>query len=126
MLAARFHALRDRTIAQVDRVLAEPVRLSPMRDGVADTSRQQIVIEAVLRAGAGKDMSVSGGRDRDWRSEYNAQAATLSIDRAAYPDLVVRDGDKVRALARPGEPVFVVASVDSRAAHRMVVNLGEA
>lgn len=126
MLVARYHALRDRTLAAVDRALAEPVRLSPMRDGAADSERPQIVIDAVLRVSPGTDATVSGGRDRNWRSQYHAQPSALHIDRAVYPDIDIRDGDKVRALARPGEPVFVVASVDDRSAHRLVVNFGEA
>lgn len=126
MLAARSHALRNRTLAAVDRDHAEPVRLSPMREGASDGTRDQIVIEALLKVAPGIDATVSGGRDRNWRSQYHAQPSALYIDRAVYPDLDIRDGDKLRALARPGEPVFVVASVDDRSAHRLVVNLGEA
>lgn len=96
-----------------------------MRDGVADSDRAQIVIEAMLCVSPGRDATMSGGRDRNWRSQYHAQTSALYINRAVNPDIDIRDGDRVRALARPGEPVFVVASVDDRSAHRLVVNLGE-
>ena len=125
MLAARFHALRDRTLAQVDRVFAEPVRFSPMAAGKAAPERSKIVIEAVLRVYRGGAASVSGGRDRAWLSEINGQKAELHVDRARYPGLVSRPGDKIRALSRPGEPLFSVIAVDDRGASRLVLVLGE-
>lgn len=125
MLPARFHALRDRTLAQVDRVFAEPVRFSPMAAGKADPTRPQVVIEAVLRVSSGSAASVSGGRDRAWLSEINGQKAELHVDRAQYPDLNARPGDKIRALSRPGEPLFSVIAADDRGASRLAIVLGE-
>ncbi|CAM5576966.1 hypothetical protein MAUB1S_09705 [Mycolicibacterium aubagnense] len=126
MLSARFHALRDRTLAAVDRAFAEPVRLSFFKDGALDPSRPAIEIEAVLRTGGGKETMVSGNRsDKDWRSRIAAQRGELHIDRARYPVLVVRQGDKVKALARPGEPWSEVLAVEDRGLSRLVLQLGE-
>ena len=126
MLAARHHQLRDRTLAIVDRFRAEPVRLSFFNDGVIDPDRPAREIEAILRVDAGKDASVSGGTDRDWRTRVSSQRAELHIDRAKYPDLALRKGDKVKALARPGQPWFEVISVSDRSEPRLVLVMGEA
>jgi hypothetical protein len=52
------------------------------------------------------------------------QGAVLKVDRAAYPDLDIRDGDKVQAIERQGQPWFVVKSVDRRHHVRLIVHLG--
>jgi len=125
MQPARYHQLRDRALAAVDHVFAEPVRLSFLKDGAVDPSRSMVEIEAVLRVGGGKETMVSGGRDRDWRSRITAQRAELHIDRAKYPDIVSRRGDRIKALARPGEPWFEVLEVDDRGMSRLILQLGE-
>lgn len=125
MLPARHHQLRDRTLAIVDRFRAEPVRLSFFNDGAIDPDRPARDIEAILRVDAGKDTMVSGRIDRDWRSRVAAQPSELHIDRAKYPDLTFRKGDKVKALARPGQPWFEVLSADDRGQPRLVLKLGE-
>ena len=125
-VAARFHGLRDKVLAGVDHVFAEPVRLSFFRSGVLDPSRPAIEIEAVLRVGEGKTTNVSGGNAASWRTRIVADKAQLHIDRVKYTDLVVRTGDKVKALSRPGEFWFEVADVDDRSHTRLVLNLNEA
>ncbi len=125
-VAARFHGTRDRVIAAVDRFRAEPVKLSFFNDGTVDPNRAAREIEAILCADTGKTVMVSGGRDADWRSGVSSQKSELHIDRAKYPDLVFKRGDKVRALARPGQPWFEVLSVDDRGEPRLVLHLGEA
>lgn len=125
MLPARYHQLRDRALTAVDRVFAEPVRLSFLKDGAVDPTRPMVEIEAILRVGGGKETMVSGGRDRDWRSRITAQRAELHIDRAKYPNIVSRQGDRIKALARPGEPWFEVLGVDDRGLSRLILQLGE-
>lgn len=126
MIPARYQRLRDRVLAAVDGVFAEPVRISPMKNGTTDPNRQPVVIEAPLRANGAKEGSPSGGQnDRSWRTRIAAQRAELHIDRKAYPTLVIAAGDKVRALSRPGEPVFEVAHVDTRGATRNIAYLRE-
>lgn len=125
-MAARFHALRDRIAADVDKIFAEPVRLSFMKNGGLDPERPIVDIEACLRTGGGKNTNVAGAQSRTWRTRMVAQRAELHIDRAAYPDIVVRGGDRVRATARPGAPWFEVLHVDDRGHTRLVLELGEA
>lgn len=126
MLPARYHSLRDRVMASVDRVFAEPVLLKFNKGGVADQGRISVEIEAVLRVGGGKETAASGNRiDAAWRTRITAQRAELHIDRTKYPDIKVRAGDEVRALSRPGEPWFEVLAVDDRGLSRLVLQLGE-
>lgn len=126
MLPARFHRLRDRSMAVNDKTFAEPVRLSFFTsDGYLDPTRLAREIEAILRVGGGSTTAV-GGMGSAWRVRINAQKAELHIDRTVYPDLVVRSRDKVRALARPGQPWFEVSTIDDRTDGRLVLLLGEA
>lgn len=125
MLPARFHTLRDRALAATDKVFAEPVRLSFMKAGAVDPARPAREIEAPLRVGGGKETNVSGGVDQVWRTRIAAQRAELHIDPAKYPGLKFIKGDRVRALARPGQPWFEVLAVDDRLSTRLVVQLGE-
>lgn len=126
MIPARFHGLRNRILAVTDHVFAEPVRLHPMKNGAVDTGRPVVQFEAVLRAGGGKETLVSGLRtDKAWRAKIQAQRSELHIDRAKYPDIVARTGDKLRGLARPGEPWFEVLGVEDRGEARLVLQLGE-
>lgn len=126
MLSARHHGLRDRVLARVDQFRAEPVRLSFMKSGMPDPSRPAQDIEAILKVGGGKETSVAGSLVQSWRTKIKAQRAELHIDPAAYPDLRIVKGDKVHALALPGQPWFEVLAVDDRCNPRLVVELGEA
>lgn len=126
-LSARFHSLRDKVLADVDNAFAEPVRHSPMTsNGTSDPARPVTVLEAPLRTGGGQNTNVGGGNNGSWRTRIVAQKAELHIDPTKYPDLVIRKGDKIRALARKGQPLFDVLFVDDRNHTRLVVELGEA
>lgn len=125
-VAARYQDLRDRVAAAVDKRFAEPVRLSPMAGGRLDSDRPQIVIEAPLRVGEGKETNAGGGSTSSWRSRLSAGRGELHIDRTKYPTLRIVPGDKVRAIARAGEPLFEVLTVDDRSHTRFVLELGEA
>jgi len=125
MLAARFHALRDRTVAATDKTFAEPVRLSflkggAVRPGSAGARQSRLCCAS---AAARKPMSAAATRRPGARASQ-AQRGELHIDRTVYPDLKFSKGDKVRALARPGQPWFEVLTVDDRLSTRLVVQLG--
>jgi hypothetical protein len=128
MVPARFHELRDRTLAAVDRALAEPVRLSPMKDGDSDADRPQHVFEAVLRTGDGQvsdAAGAAGSTSQERKLRFAASPGQLHIDRATYQGPAIMEGDKVRALARAGEPLWEVFAVDDRSHARLVLHLGE-
>lgn len=127
LLPARFHALRDRVLSATDHVFAEPVRLSFMSGGAVDAARPMIQIEAILRVDHGSMAAPSGkATDSAWLTRMGAEKGTLHIDRVKYPDVLVKQGDKVKALSRPGEPWFEVLTVDERSHTRLVLHLGEA
>ncbi|MCF1502913.1 hypothetical protein L0F51_03920 [Afifella sp. H1R] len=124
-IARNISEVRDALVAGVDARWAEPLKVYPLRgDEMPDETREVREISAPLRAGAGKGMSA--GQGSSWRSRIVAGTAEVHIDRAVYPDLVVRTGDKVRAISRPGKPWWSVLAVDDRGPARLVLQLGEA
>lgn len=123
-VAARFHELRNKTLALVDQAFAEPVRLYFFKNGKADSEKPACTIEAVLRTG-GDRKSTGGGEE--WKVRHIAGAATLHINPANMVDFpALKDGDKVRAISREGEPWFEVKSVNARGHTRILVDLAEA
>ncbi|HEX5935817.1 MAG TPA: hypothetical protein VFY63_16785 [Pseudorhizobium sp.] len=125
MLPSRFQQIRDRTVAAVDTVFAEPIKLSFLKDSEIDPSRPAVEISAVLRVGGGKESSLAPGTSRAWRSKLAAGKAELHIDVSRYSGPPVTSGDRVRALARRGQPWFEVLRVDDRGDTRLVLELGE-
>lgn len=124
-MRSEFRGLAEELMGEVDPVMAEPLRLSFMKDGRLDPGREQRAIEAVLRIGGGKETSAAGSQTRSWRTRISAQRGELHVDRIAYPDLVVNVGDRVQATERSGKPWFEVLGVDDRHMTRLVVQLGE-
>ena len=125
-MPAPFHAIRDQAIAAVDTVMAEEVQLLFLdRNGRSDTSRPNVSVKGVLRAGGGDARSPSVGNS--WQSRIAAGKAELHIDRATYGDRpMVREGDKIRADERAGRPLWEVSRVDDRHHGRIVLELQEA
>ena len=121
----KFHRYRDMAIKAVDDVMAETVKLSFLDKGAVDASRPALEIKAVLRVGNSKASSMAGGTAKSWNTRIAAGKAEVHIDRATYPDVVLRVGDAVRAMDRPGLPWFEVLSVNDRG-FRLVAELGEA
>lgn len=125
-MSAAYHPLRDRTLAAVDSVFAERVRHSPMDGGRADPERPQREILAPLRGAGQERTNLQGGYSQNWMTRVAAASHVLKIDRAKYPGVEFRDGDAIRAIDRPGAPVFSVLAVDDRQHTRLVIYLGEA
>lgn len=117
--------LVDSVVGAVDQRFAETVRLSFMKNGRADPDRPQVEVQAVLRTGSGKETRGDGNVGKTWRTRITAGRGELYIDRAIYPDIVADKGDAVRALERPGKPVFEVLSVDGRNHARLILELSE-
>lgn len=124
---ARFHALRDRVVAAVDQVFAEPVEIKFLdARGRQDAARPAVTVEAILRSDPERVSSPAGGRTAESPVRVSAAPAKLFIDPWRYEGPEIRRGDKVVAVSRPGEPVFEVLSVQARTHTRMVCTLGEA
>lgn len=99
---------------------AELVRLSPLKNGVLDPDRPMTTVMAILHSPS-VDGSISLGNGMI--TTVSASAHALVINRAAYPDIVVRKLDKVRAMSRPGTPLFEVARVSDRHSGIILVEL---
>ncbi|SMD18143.1 hypothetical protein [Rhizobium sp. RU36D] len=125
MLTSRLQQIRDRTVAAVDRVFAEPIQLAFQKNGRADPARPVREIEAVLRVGGGEVTSAAGHSSRSWHTKIAAGKAELHIDLSKYADLYFVKGDSIRAIARRGEPWFEVLRVDDRGESRLILELGE-
>ena len=124
-VAARYHRIKNRVLKTVDRALAEPVTIWPFNDGSADTTRNKVDVEGVLRVNGGQVSNAAGGYSGSWRSRISAGTAQMHIDRAQYPDLLVKKGDKLKAMSRHGQPLFLVERIDDRGLSRLVVELSE-
>ena len=110
----------------VDAIWAETIRFLPMNDGLPDEARGHPEFQAVLRTGSKDEERVSFGKRSAPPPGFTGSGGTLRIDRVAYPDLLMRQDDKLVALDRAGEPVFLIALVDDRSHHRLIVELGDA
>jgi hypothetical protein len=117
-VSARYHTLRDRTVAAVDRVFAEPIRI------IWKDERVPVDIEAVLRTAAQVAQSMAGGRGQAWNVEISGASGLLYIDRARYPDILPGRGDEIKAPAR-GDAYFEVLRTDTRNPTRLICHLAE-
>ena len=111
-------------IKAVDDVMAETLRHYPLSKGEADASRNRTDLQGVLRTGNADEKNVAG-TSTSWGSRIAAGKARAHISRVAYPDLVIHDGDKLRAMDRAGQPWFAVSSVDDRNHGRLIAELNE-
>ena len=117
--------LRDELKAEVDDVWAETIRHLPLSGGQPDVDRNPVEIFAPLRTGDREAEHPNFGRGNTSRSGVAADGGYLRIDRTTYPGLVIRQGDKIVALDRIGEPVFEVRNVDDRSHLRLICELGD-
>lgn len=122
-----FTEVRDATMKAVDDVFSENVRLSFFTSsGTVDPARPVREIKAVLRVGEGKSINMGSGAGQTWSTRIYSGKAELHIDQFAWPGLVIRSKDKVRATDRPGQPWFEVAAVHGRGESRMILSLNQA
>lgn len=110
----------------VDDEWSEEVRILPMRDGEPDPERTPLELLAVLRTGERREERYSFGSRAASLPGIAASGGTLKIRRSDFPALDVRQDDKVVALDRHGEPVFLVRMVDDRSHHRIILQLEDA
>lgn len=117
--------LRRELTSEVDDVFACAVRVLPISHGQPDTARDPIEINAVLRTGDRDAVAMHGGKSQQSRANIAATGGFLRIDREEYPDLVVRQHDKIVAIERHGLPVFEILHVDDRSHLRLICKLGD-
>ena len=126
MSPSPFEELRDQLFSEVDDQFGEPVFLAFKRDSQNDLERPDVEITAILRTQEELATPFPGNKDKTWNSEIAAHVSELHIDRGAFPQIVLRKGDKVRAISRHNKPWFAVLYVDDRSHRRLTVKLGAA
>lgn len=117
----RLESKVDRLV--VGKAYAESVRLSFLKNGTVDPDRPAVTIDATLHTGGDDSNGVGAGET--WRTRLSAGQAELFIDRTTYTGAMPRKGDKARAMARDGEPVWEVSGVSDRYSNLLVVSLGQ-
>ncbi len=110
----------------IDDEWSEEIRILPMYKGEPDQERRPVEMLAVLGTGERREERYSFGSRAASLPGIAAGGGTLRINRFDYPALDVRQDDKVVALDRDGEPVFLVRLVDDRSHHRIVLQLEDA
>jgi hypothetical protein len=119
-----WRALEAATDAIVVRAFAEPVRLSFMKNGSPDPARPLQNIDAVVHH-PNADGAVSIGNGMI--TTLSTSGAALVIERAEYPDIVLKTGDRVRASSATGSYAwYEVANVSDRFSSILVAELNEA
>lgn len=117
--------VRERTTKINDQLFAEEIKLSFLVNGVVDKTRAQMIVKGILTINDELTKKADGGISGTWHVPIAAAPARLVIDRKAYPNIVIRHGDKVQAVSREGEPWFQVTSVKDRSKQRLYVYLSE-
>lgn len=112
-------AALDRAVSSA---FAELVRLTPLKNGVADPDRPVAEILAVLHHPS-VDGQVSFGAGM--MTSVSASKHCLVIERSRYPATGMRAKDVIRAISRPGTPAYEVAKVSDRHSGVVIVELNE-
>ncbi len=118
-------SLRNDLTEAVDGVWSETVRHLPLKTGEPDETRERVVFSAVLRTGAREGADVRPGRADREGAQVMGDGGTLRVDRTAWPELVLRAGDKIVAIGRAGAPAFEILAVDDRHHLRLICQLGD-
>jgi hypothetical protein len=119
-------ALRDELTAEVDGIFAETVRHLPLEAGAPDADRVPALLIGVLRTEDRDAQALRMGRSTSNRSAIVQGGGRLRLDRTEHPGLVIRRGDKIVAVDRPGAPLFEVRAIDDRSHLRLTCELGDA
>lgn len=121
-----FQELRAELMEEVDEVWSDRIQLLPLEGGKPDQAREKSEFDAILRTGERQEERANFGSRNAAPPGVNAGGGVLRVNRVANPDLVIRQGDKIVAPERPGEPLFLVLHVDDRSHLRLVCKLGDA
>lgn len=117
--------IKNKALAINDDLWGENFLLCCLKQGVVDPERAEIMIRGILRMSGDRTQKADGGKSNGWHVPVNATSSTLYIDRMSWPNLIVKVGDKVKALERVGEIWFKVVSVNDRDYSRLKLELGE-
>jgi len=104
-----------------DRLFGEPVRLSFLKGGQLDPARPAADIRAQLHLPGESDVT-PGRSNSSFTTQLLGGTGLLIIQKAAFAG-ELRQGDKVRADARDGQPWFEILAVDANGASQIVAQI---
>lgn len=104
-----------------DRLFGEPVRLSFLKGGLEDPDRPMLDLRAQLHLPGESDV-VPSRSNSSFTTHLVGGTGLLVIQKAVYVG-ELRQGDKVRANARDGQPWFEILAVDVNGAGQIVAQI---
>jgi hypothetical protein len=104
-----------------DRLFGEPVRLSFLKGGQPDPERAIVDLRAQVHLPGETDVLPARGNS-SFTTHLVGGAGLLIIQKAAF-DGDLRQGDKVRADARDGQPWFEILTVDAKGPGQIVAQI---
>lgn len=104
-----------------DRLFGEPVRLSFLKGGLEDPSRPPQNLRAQLHLPGESDV-VPSRSNSSFTTHLVGGTGLLIIQKASFNG-ILRQGDKVRADVREGQPWFDIGTVDVNGAGQIVAQI---
>lgn len=104
-----------------DRLFGEPVRLSFLKGGEEDPGRPMAELQAQLHLPGEGDV-VPSRSNSSFTTHLVGGTGLLIIQKAAFTG-ELRQGDKVRADARDGQPWFEILTVDDKGPGQIVAQI---
>jgi len=120
-----WRALEAKVDQTIGATFGEEVRLSFMKNGVADPGRPMIQIRCLVFHAGGNDSNAPGSMAEGgvFRTRLSSGEAEVFIDRSTYAGPMPKQGDRVRANERHGQTWWEVATVSDRYSNLLVLSL---
>ena len=118
-------SLKARIPSIVDKVHAEKVTFIPIKSGGADETRDRQEITGVLKVRPKNPQGPQSGNASTFNSKAASNESVLYLDAAKYADFDIKQGDKIQAIARAGQPFFQVEHRNPRDQNRITVELSD-
>lgn len=118
---ANWHNLTAMATRTADRLFGEPVRLSFLKGGLEDSDRPMQDLRAQLHLPGESDV-VPSRSNSSFTTHLVGGTGLLIIQKASFNG-ILRQGDKVRADAREGQPWFDIGTVDVNGAGQIVAQI---
>lgn len=118
---ANWQDLAAKATQTADRVFGEPVRLSFFKHGSADPARPPVNVRGQLHLPGESDV-VPGRSNASFTTQLVGGTGLLVIQKIVFSG-ELRQGDKVRADDRDGQPWFEILTVDNAGASQIVAQI---
>jgi len=118
---ANWQALTARATRTADRLFGEPVRLSFFKGGREDPDRPKMDLRAQLHLPGESDV-VPSRSNSSFTTHLVGGTGQMIIQKAFFVG-ELRQGDRVRADARDGQPWFEILAVDGHCSGQIVAQI---